>query len=290
MIPGVSPGAAQIDVRFATETDRQRLANLIHFEMHVHRHLDWQAPLDWIGSQPFLVAVQSGEVVAALACPPDPPGIAWVRLFAAANQVSRKDVWNALWAQAHLALSSLPGCLVAAIPLQEWMVDLLEQSGFSHVNDVIILMWESGMRMSEPQSSGIHIRTMDPGDLDAVADIDTQAFLPLWRNSYSALKMALAQAAVATVALDGSKIVGYQISTASHMGGHIARLAVYPDNQGKNIGYTLVYDVLRQFERRMVFRVSVNTQRDNPISQSLYLKAGFRKTGESYLVYQIHIP
>ncbi len=289
MIPFWSSEKTKFQVRPAIEADRQHLASLIHFETHVHRHLDWQAPLDWIGQQPFLVALKGEDLVAGLSCPMDLPGVAWIRLFAVGNRVEPQEAWDVLWEQARLVLVNQPGCVVAAIPLQTWMVELLERSGFVHGNDVIILKWESGMRMPEPQTTGITIRPMQPDDLDRVQEVDALAFQPMWQNSYESLKMAHVQAAVATVALDPSGIVGYQISTSSQMGGHIARLAVLPRYQGRNIGYALIYDVLRQFERRLVFRVTVNTQRDNLVSQSLYLKAGFHRTGENYLVYQDQI-
>ena len=44
----------QLPVRTARPDDRQALANLIHFEVYVHRHLDWRHPLDWLGCQPYL--------------------------------------------------------------------------------------------------------------------------------------------------------------------------------------------------------------------------------------------
>ena len=83
-----------------------------------------------------------------------------------------------------------------------------------------------------------------------------------------------------------SALVGYQISTASPLGGHLARLAVCPEQQCKGIGYSLVVDTLSQFNRRGAQRVTVNTQQDNLASLSLYKKAGFRETREQYPVYQ----
>jgi len=36
-------------IRPAVPGDQQQIANLIHFEGHTHRNLDWRAPLDWLG-------------------------------------------------------------------------------------------------------------------------------------------------------------------------------------------------------------------------------------------------
>jgi ribosomal protein S18 acetylase RimI-like enzyme len=87
------------------------------------------------------------------------------------------------------------------------------------------------------------------------------------------------------VAEDETGIIGYQISTTSAMGGHLARLAVLPAYQGRRIGYALLNDLLRQFVYRGIFRVTVNTQSDNLASLKLYEKAGFERTGERYPVY-----
>ena len=96
----------QITIRTAVPEDRQKLANLIHFEIHVHRHLDWRTPLDWIGYPPYLVYEQRKSLLAALACPPDPPQAAWIRLFATAQNLSIERAWTALWPE---ALDHSPG-------------------------------------------------------------------------------------------------------------------------------------------------------------------------------------
>ena len=123
-------------------------------------------------------------------------------------------------------------------------------------------------------------------DLHAVAKIDAVAFGAIWRNSYDSVELSFQQSTLATIAEDEDGVKGYQISTASPMGGHLARLAVMPENQSRGIGYALVRDALDQFERRGALRVTVNTQEENLVSFSLYAKLGFRLTGEKYPVYQ----
>ena len=86
----------RISVRLAQNKDRRHLASLIHFSPWVHRHLDWRPPLDWIGHQPYLVAELDNQIVAALTCPPDPPEVAWIRLFAASNELPVEKAWSFL--------------------------------------------------------------------------------------------------------------------------------------------------------------------------------------------------
>lgn len=275
----------KIDVRPATLNDRHQLANLIHFETYVHRHLDWRPPLDWMGQPPCLVAARNDEILGALICPPDPPTVGWIRLFVVSASWFMQEGWMLLWEQARQDLHAMGNIRAAAIPLQQWFQQLVQQSGFTQVDRVVSLVWSRGTPLPECQESSIRVRTMNFDDLDAVTQVDCVAFDSLWQNTRESLELAYRQQALATVAEDDSGIIGYQISTASPMGGHLARLAVLPAQQGKGIGKLLVRDVLDQFDRRGALRVSVNTQELNQVSLSLYRKAGFRQTGEIYPVY-----
>ncbi len=277
----------RVSIRWAHPNDRQQLANLIHFSPYVHRHLDWRPPLDWIGYPPFAVAEQDGRILAALACPADLPEANWVRLFAVSSALRPVDAWNTLWPQVWEYLADQP-VEVAAIPLTRWFQNILAQSQFDHTYDVVMLAWEKSPLPQKHQTNAHQIRTMTYDDLAAVRRLDQHAFKPVWQNSLGLLEIAFRQAAFATVAEDKDHgIVGYQLSTASAAGGHLARLAVHPQMQAHGIGYSLVSDLLSQFQRRGATRVTVNTQMDNLASLHLYQKAGFHLTGEFYHVYQI---
>ncbi len=272
-------------IRPAAENDRKQLASLIHFETFVHRHLDWRAPLDWVGFSPCLVAEQNGSLVATLISPPDPPGIAWIRLFAVSTNFDTKEAWKRLWPEARARMAGDRDMTIAAIPLQYWFRELLDMSGFQQINQVVMLLWERANSIPENSAQQIGLRPMNYDDLRIVGELDEVAFGELWRNSLDSLELAFKQAAIATVAEEEGRLVGYQISTASPMGGHLARLAVAPTHQGKGIGYSLVRDTLYQFTRRGAVRVTVNTQLDNVGSLALYKKAGFKDTKEKYPVY-----
>ncbi len=273
-------------IRTATLTDRSRLANLIHFGSHIHQHLDWKPVLDWIGSQPYLVVEKNKELFAALACPPDLPDITWIRLFAVSPSINVRLAWDLLWKASEEEIARIGKIRVAAISLQGWLNGLLEASDFDHMDNVIVLMWDHSTTLPAPALTDITIRAMLPEDLDTIISIDHQAFGEVWKNSMESLELAYQQSSLATVAEDGDEIVGYQYSTTSTMGGHLARLAVKTSMQGKGIGYLLVHQVLNQLKKQGFKHVTVNTQQNNLASLALYSKAGFTTTGESYRVYQ----
>ncbi|MFC2054725.1 GNAT family N-acetyltransferase [Chloroflexota bacterium] len=280
---------ADFTIRSATDKDHKELANLIHFEVHVHRHLDWKPPLDWVGCHPFLIAEKDGKIIASLACPPDLPSISWIRMFAVSSDLKVEHTWNALWNEALPFLKKKDIKWVAAIPIHAWFQTLLRESSFRLAQRVAMLSWERHNIPTGNFRIPAQIRPMTQDDIKNIHVIDAESFVPLWQNSPEALELAFRQSAVATVMEDKGRIVGYQISTSTPIGGHIARLAVHPQVQRKGVGYALLYDVLSVFTRRGARTVTVNTQKDNLISLSLYKKAGFQLTGEEYPIFQLAI-
>jgi ribosomal-protein-alanine N-acetyltransferase len=221
-----------------------------------------------------------------LACPPEPPSVVWLRLFVAYDVEFLRDAWSQLWSTALEMLPSDQNLLIAAIPLQHWFIQLLESSNFHPTTDVVMLIWDSGEIPREHPSAEISIRPMSVDDLTRVEILDQSSFGPLWHNSRTSLEYAFNQAAIATIADIDGDIVGYQISTAMQLGGHLARLATHPQYQRLGIGHAILRDLLIQFKQRGASRITVNTQEDNLASIALYESAGFMRTGETYPVYQ----
>ena len=277
-------------IRAARPSDESRLANLLYFESYVHRHLDWRTPLDWLGAPEYWVAEHAGLVSAALACPPDPENVAWIRLFVRSSAAPGDEAWRILWDTARQSLAQRGEMTVAAIVLHDWFQKLLQASGFIERQQIVLLEHNSGSFHDQPVPAGITIRPMQADDLPAVTRLDAEAFDPIWHNSLPALQRAFAQSGPATVAYNADDLVGYQISTRNSFGVHLARLAISPDFREHGLGYALVQDLLRQMYRMGVFRLTVNTQNDNGASLALYHKIGFVLTGERYPVYtyQIH--
>jgi ribosomal protein S18 acetylase RimI-like enzyme len=278
-----------LTVRSAQQSDHQHLAGLINFEAHVHRHMDWHAPLEWLGRDPFLVIDIDGKVIAALACPPDLPQVAWIRLFAVSREMSPRNAWQQLWSASLQSLDSSSDLIVAVLPLYEWLITLLKNSGFIHTQDVILMMNDLKELPQAPPPNPGCIRSMKASDIPEVTRVDRAAFDQMWGNSQDMLAIAYNQAEFATVAEIDGVVIGYQISTSTSMGGHLARLAVLPDFWGRGVGYGLVFHLIQQYIRRGTRRLTVNTQGDNDASIKLYSRAGFYATGESYPVYSYKV-
>lgn len=271
------------------EKDRTQLASLIHFSTYVHRHLDWRTPLDWIGHPPYFALESRDRLIASLACSPDIPEIAWVRVFVSATTISPQDAWEQLWPPVIDELESQGVRKLAAIPIQKWFRELLERNGFTRLHHIVTLAWDNTETVEPAPQKGFALRKMLPEDLKKVEQIDRRAFEPLWQHSFELIELAYEQAAYATIAAIDDEIVGYQISTATQYGAHLGRLAVDPQAQRRGIGFALLRHLQRQFKDTGPARISVNTHDTNQSSLGLYLKAGFSKTEEIYPVYQYNI-
>jgi ribosomal protein S18 acetylase RimI-like enzyme len=274
------------EIRPARPEDHAILVRFLNHEADVHRHLDWRTPLEWLGSQPFLLATHERQIQAVLACPPDPPGVAWVRLFASHGHLEPDQYFSMLLeaAQADLAQREPPSRIVA-IGLQPWFQRILEANAFDNLQDIVVLEWSGTLPPEQPTLTPIRIRPMTLTDLPVVTAVDQAAFEPVWANSLETLTLAFQQSAWSSVAETDEAIVGYQISTSIPLSGHLARLAVDPNLQHGRIAYALVREMLQHFKQHGAWRVTVNTQDNNLASLALYEKIGFRRTGETFPVY-----
>lgn len=272
--------------RSALLSDRPSLAHLMSHAVLVHRHLDWREPLEWLGQSPFLLLESENTPHAALACPPDPAGVAWLRLFACDRAFPIEEAWFALWEDSQPLLRRAQVAIAAAIVLHPALSPLLEGASFSIKQEIVLLDCEHPQPVQLPARREWTIRPMLLHDLPAVAAVDAQAFEPLWQTSLETLGWAYRLAAIATVAEQEGEILGYQISTRSAFSMHLARLAVLPERQGQGIGTALALDMMQRAQQAGIYRFTVNTQHDNASSLALYRHLGFRETGERYPVYQ----
>ncbi len=277
-----------LHTRPVTAADRQQLNRLLQESPYVHRHLDWFEPQDWLGSYPFVALEGYHQLAGVLACPPDPVKVAWIRLFAVARGTPLQMAWRKLWPIVQEWGTGMD-ITVAAIPIYPWFREILIASQFEHLTDVVLLSWEHYPLPSFPEKQPFTIRDMERADIHAIQQLDAQGFDSLWQHSESALEGAWTKSAVATVAQVSDQIIGYQISTSSSMGGHLARLAVRPDWQGCGVATALVRHLLTQFHLWGSKRVTVNTQANNHASLALYQKLGFHRTNEDYPVFQYRL-
>jgi len=268
-----------------TPQDRQRLIALLSHARWKHKHVDWIDTLDLLGQQPFLLAFQDNKPIGSLACPPDPPGTSWLRLFAVAPGYSASDIWKLLWPQAASEAIEAGATRSAVLLMGGWLAPFLRQSGFEQTNSVVFLEWGGGMIPARPSPPGT-MRAFRSADLRQVVKLDHMAFEPIWRFSGSGLLEAFTHASLSTVTEYQGEITGYQIVSSSALGTHIARLAVAPKWQGQGFGSVLVRLAMKHANDMGSPQLTVNTQSDNQQSQNLYRALSFTETGQTYPVWE----
>ena len=268
-------------IRQARSSDQALISSLLTNASHKHLHFDWLNVLDLLDEAPFLIALKNEKPVACLACQPDPPQVAWIRLFAALKDVPKYPVWGRLWKAAAESAVKLGATQAVALATKDWFIPFLIDCGFRETNEVIFFKWD-GESLPIIPGSGIKLRKMALEDLPAVALVDQSAFDPVWALSLRSLRTAYRLSSLATVISREGQIIAYQMSTSSALGAHIARLAVHPDRQGMGCGRELIANTLHDFSQRGLEQVTVNTQADNLRSQQLYLSLGFQPTGQRF--------
>lgn len=274
-----------VQVRRATVEDQQQLYNLMLHDSNIHRHLDWRSPLDWLGSPNYWLLADENRIHAALACPEDPPGVAWLRFFGHGPHLSGPEAWSALWDTVRADALRGGTTQIAAIVTKYWFQNFLFSQGFSFKQKIVLLELKQGNIQPLPIIKNIKVRPLQDADMQAVTEVDLSAFGWFWHNTYESLMRARRQSVYASVAEDGSgRVVGYQISTGNPLGAHLARLGVREEAQGRGVGTALMGDLLKNLEANRRSHLSVNTQADNQASLSLYKKIGFTLTGEYYPV------
>jgi len=248
-----------------------------------HVHLDWFSAQEAVEASPTYTASHKRKLIACLSAPQEPARVSWLRLFLIRGPHEPQQLWDLLWPPVRDTALQSGIDIVAALATTRWLPPLLYQNGFSYVTDVVFL--ERSLKPLPPMPElNVNIRPMLYEDLPQLTRLDHRAFAPIWRHSLDALQRAFRQAAHATVLESDDALLGYQISTASLLGAHLARVAVDPDWHGRGLGTAIIADAMRTLHQQGFSSLSVNTQVDNLPSQRLYQRLGFHRTGTRYPV------
>lgn len=174
------------------------------------------------------------------------------------------------------------------VTAEDWLQKPLPGLGFSHYEDIITLQ-RRGTGIPPTRKTPVTIRPINAEDIPAIVNIDRSAFAPPWRLTSSEISQALRVAANCTAALHNRQIVGYQLSTYFQQDAHLARLAVHPTMQNQGIAGALLRQLLDQLHNHKIYTLTVNTQRNNRLSQKLYQRYAFVPTGHNLSVWAIRL-
>ena len=139
----------------------------------------------------------------------------------------------------------------------------------------------------EPVQEFRPVQFGDDDLIEGMIALDHAAFPWLWRNSREEFVWWMQQQFVeVTVGLiDGVVTSYYGVTYFSNMG-HLDRIAIHPDYQGRALGRETLTVALQRMARLGQKRAALCTQATNAVSQRLYERAGFHRVpGNDYHMY-----
>ena len=132
------------------------------------------------------------------------------------------------------------------------------------------------------------INLSDPNDRAALLGVDHQAFPWLWWNTADEFASYMdAPGVVVYLGRDVSgRIVAYFGITHYRDWGHLDRIGVVPEAQGRGFGLESLRCVVSLLAGAGATRIGLSTQATNTRSQHLYQRFGFRRTYQNdYVIY-----
>jgi ribosomal protein S18 acetylase RimI-like enzyme len=156
-----------------------------------------------------------------------------------------------------------------------------ERAGLEMLEEVIT--YEMGI-MREPWSRGdriclVRVDAFDAEAIERVIDIDQASFPWLWRNSRAEFDVYLQTPGVELwLVEEDCEPVAYFGITLFPDWGHLDRVAVVPELQGRGFGLETLGLAVDTMRERGARRVGLSTQGTNWRSQRLYDRFGFRRT------------
>jgi ribosomal-protein-alanine N-acetyltransferase len=269
---------------------REHVLNLLYDSHRLHKHLDWQRPLQWLESDGghHIRLIWQGDVLMGIMGISAPLyAKSWVRLLAFSTAADIPTLLPALWQDVLPDVQAHGADEVYVLVIDAWLERFLPLLGFAYVEEVVTLHRMSQRLPIAPLTKTTSLELAYLEDADAILRVDNEAFTPPWQMTRDEIRLALRHAASSVIAKHDGRVIGYQISTRHQKNGHLARLAVHPSAQGRGVGAQLMDYLVHYFARRHIHSITVNTQQSNWRSQRLYQRYGFRRNGFDLSVWRI---
>jgi len=184
---------------------------------------------------------------------------------------------------AEAALRSMGASALAQIGYAPWLTGALGERGFLSRDWVVTYEWNLKPVAIQGNPS-VTVRSAHLRDLPTLLSLDEDIFGPIWHKPENNIEEAMANAFSFTVAEIDAEIVGYQWCEWQDRHGHLTRLAVRPDWEGRGVGTRLLTEALVALTRAGVNWITLNTQESNLRSRMLYERHGFRLTSDRVAV------
>ena len=273
-----------ITFREATMADRPSVMQLARRAARVHSRLEIGDAGDWLDGYPFLLAKAGDRLLGFILCTLYHSHWALLRGVGLVDDWSMRAYLETLLPPTLGRLRSQEVTSLVYIGNDQWLTEpLLRGWDFSIQNSVVTYI-KRDLSVPRRGSQQVHVRPAHPGDFPALVALDEVAFDPLWRYVSQTFAHALRSLPYFVMAELAGQTIGYLFSSRQGDRGHLIRVAVHPDYQGCGVGARLLTEAIEFFRTEGVKAVTLNTQKDNTISQRLYRRFGFRPVDQEALV------
>ncbi len=161
-----------------------------------------------------------------------------------------------------------------------WLTEMLEDHGFGRRETVLTYGWNAS-RVAVLGNRFVVVQPGTMGFLEDIVALDQRIFGRMWHKPASELQRAVvSKTCDFTVATMGGQLVGYQWNERDGTHGHLTRLAVSPEWQGREVGTRLLTQALAGMVDAGITWITLNTQLSNTRSRSLYERFGFQTVGQ----------
>ena len=264
--------------------DRPSVMQLARRAARVHSRLEIGDTGDWLDGRPFLLATARDRFLGFILCSLYHSRRALLRGVGLVDDWPMRAYLETLLPPTLDRLRSEEVTSLVYIGNDRWLTEpLLRDWDFSIQNSVVTYT-KKDLSIPTRGNQQVHVRPVYPGDFPALVALDEAAFDPLWCNASTTFAHALENLPYFVVAELAGQTVGYLFSSRQGDRGHLSRVAVHPDYQGHGIGARLMTEAVEFFRMEKVKVVTLNTQKDNAVSQRLYRHFGFQPMGEEALV------
>ncbi len=125
-------------------------------------------------------------------------------------------------------------------------------------------------------SKDLEIFSLDPEDLDAILEIEQEAFITPWPREIFQMEFNIKRSYNRVCKDSSGKLVAYCLSWLIHDEVHILKIAVHKDYRGKGIARRLITDVIEYAKTKGATHAVLEVRTDNKPAISLYEKLGFK--------------
>ncbi len=273
-----------ITVREATTADRPLVMQLARRAARVHSRLEIGDTGDWLDGRPFLVATAGGRLLGFILCTLYHSRCALLRGVGLVDAWSMRAYLETLLPPTLDRLCSQEVTSLVYIGNDRWLTEPLLRDWDFSIQDSVVTYTKKDSSIPRRGNQQVHVRPAHPGDFPALVALDEAAFDPLLRNASQTFAYAMENLPYFVVAELAGQTVGYLFSSRQGDRGHLNRVAVHPSYQGRGIGTRLLTEAIEFFRTEKVKVITLNTQKDNAVSQRLYRHFGFHPMGEEALV------